>query len=217
LPRKPPGKSRLESARERMYRELVFESAEHVFARKGFEDASMQEIAAEAGISLKTLYANTPGKNELYAEIQAVRTREFVDLVAVSMQAGESAADALARGVRAYVHFLVRHPDFMRIHLREGRAWALRPAGGEAEQGWLRGVGNFAEVIRRGIQEGRFYDGDPETMAMMGIAVLQVLLARHVGELDAAHEEALVEEMLLQLRRMLGGPEGARGAGRSAA
>ena len=74
MPKRNAQKSRLEQARQRMYHDLIFESAEHVFAEKGFDDAIMQEIAAEAGVSLKTLYATFPGKRELYDEIQAVRT-----------------------------------------------------------------------------------------------------------------------------------------------
>ena len=39
-------------ARQRMYRELILQSAERVFARDGYHAARMQDIAAEAGISL---------------------------------------------------------------------------------------------------------------------------------------------------------------------
>src|SRR5574338_21229 len=73
-----PARSRRERARERMYRELVFESAEHVIAAKGLDATTMQEIAAEAGISLRTLYATFPSKEELVAEVQRVRGEGIV-------------------------------------------------------------------------------------------------------------------------------------------
>ena len=69
-------RSRLEVARERMYRELVFESAEHVIAARGLEATTMQEIAAEAGISLRTLYAAFPSKEGLVAEVALSNERE---------------------------------------------------------------------------------------------------------------------------------------------
>ena len=72
-PAKTAPKTRLEEARARMYRDLVEEAAEHVFAQKGFDDATMQEIAAEAGVSLKTLYATVPGKHELYEAVVEAR------------------------------------------------------------------------------------------------------------------------------------------------
>ena len=211
MPKKSGSRNRLAAARERMYRDLVFESAEHVFAEKGFEDATMQEIASEAGISLKTLYAHFPGKNELYAEIQNVRGGEFVAHVSEAHDAGESGLDALARGVRAYVDFLVAHPDFLKIHLRERQAWGLRARDDGAG---LLGISGFASVIERGIEEGTFYEGDPDLMARMGIAVIQVPLGdwtEGIGEEDA---ESVSEVILVALRRLLCRPDA---AGRRAA
>ena len=199
-------RSRLEEARERMYRDLVFESAEHVFARNGFDEATMQEIATEAGISLKTLYGNVPGKTELYAEIQETRGREFSDRMTQAIDGGGDPLEVLARGVSAYVDFLVAHPDFLRIHLREGKAWGLQPSGSGRED-WQHGVGGFASILRQGMDAGIFYEGDPEIMAMTGIAVLQVQLARFaegIGEEDA---KALSEEIFVQLQRLLCKPE----------
>jgi AcrR family transcriptional regulator len=185
-----------------MYRDLVFESAEHVFARNGFDDATMQEIAAEAGISLKTLYGAVPGKTELYAEIQETRGREFSDRMTQAIEGGGDPLEVLARGVSAYVDFLVAHPDFLRIHLREGKAWGLQPSGSVRED-WQHAVGGFASILREGMDKGVFYEGDPEIMAMTGVAVMQVQLARFaegIGEEDA---KALSEEIFLQLQRLL--------------
>lgn len=203
MARRPASKTRLEAARERMYRELVFESAEHVFARRGFGAAGMQDIAAEAGISLKTLYATFPGKNELYVAIQEQRGAEFAGEVTAAIEGTTSPLEALERGVRAYVDFLVRHDDFLRIHLREGKAWGLRPKGGTAEKGWQQGVALFAAIVRQGMAEEIFHRGDAEVMAMMGIALMQVQLARYAEGVRAEDATALGDEILLQLRRLL--------------
>lgn len=192
-----------------MYRELIFESAEHVIAEKGYDDATMQEIAAEAGISLKTLYATFPGKRELYSEIQEVRGDQFVETIARSLSAEASPLEMLELGVRAYVEFLAKHQDFLRIHLHEGKAWGLRPEGAVSED-WQRGVEAFSVVIQKGIEEGIFFEGDPLMMAMMGIAIMQVQLtpvADRVREIDT---DKLAQEILLQLHRILCRPGGDR-------
>ena len=201
MPKTSNGKSRLEQARHRMYHDLIFESAEHVFAEKGFEDATMQLIAAEAGVSLKTLYATFAGKQELYAEIEAVRIREFIERVTEPLLEGGSPLDKLAGGVRGYVDFLVQHPDYLRILLREGKAWALKPTG-VGEEGWQRGVGGFAAVIREGIEAGVFYEDDAELMAMAGTAIMQVHMARLAEGVAEENVEAIVEETLTHLTRL---------------
>ncbi len=194
-------KSRRAVARERMYHDLVFESAEHVFAGKGFDDATMQDIASEAEISLKTLYATFPGKAELYLEIQAVRGREFLEFNQKAVASAESAVERLTLGVRAYVDFLVEHEDFLRIHLREGKAWGLGPLYGDTE-GWQAGVEHFAGTLRQGMEERIFHEGDAELMAMGGIAIMQVHLARIAARPEGADATSLAEEILVQLRRM---------------
>ncbi|MGI9592006.1 MAG: TetR/AcrR family transcriptional regulator [Myxococcota bacterium] len=202
MPRKPETRSRLEAARERMYRDLVFESAEHKFAEQGFDDTTMQEIAAEAGISLKTLYAHFPGKNELYAEIQETRGREFVAHVTKAHAAGDSALDSLDRGVHAYVDFLVDHPDFLKIHLRERQAWGL-----QTEEEALDGLGTFITIIERGIEEGTFYPGNAQLLARMGVALIQVPLADWTEGIGAENAESVSEVILVALHRLLCRPD----------
>jgi AcrR family transcriptional regulator len=191
-----------------MYHDLIFESAEHVFARKGFDDATMNEIAGEAGVSVKTLYATFPGKKELYEEIRQERMREFVASLLRSMDGARSPLDKLIRGIHGYLDYLVDHPDFMRIHLREGKAWALRPSGGVDEESWQLGVGAFAEVLREGMAEGLFYEGDAELMAMTGSAVMQVQLVRLAeGAASHADADAIAEDTVLHVKRLFCKPE----------
>ncbi|MBC7174203.1 MAG: helix-turn-helix transcriptional regulator, partial [Polyangiaceae bacterium] len=40
-----------------MYRELILDSAEEVFAEHGFDAARMQDVAGRAGVSTRTVYA----------------------------------------------------------------------------------------------------------------------------------------------------------------
>jgi AcrR family transcriptional regulator len=186
-----------------MYHDLVLESAEQIFGDKGFEDATMREVAQEAGISLKTLYATFPGKQDLFAEIQAVRGRAFLERVTDAVAAGSDALGRLTRAVRAYADFLLEYPNYLRMHLRERISWGLGPAPeGEGSELWRDGVESFASIVRSGIEEGVFHPGDAETMATMGVAIIQVQLSRAVeaGESDA---DRLADEVLLHLRRLL--------------
>ena len=77
---RPSKKSNLAAARARMYHELIFECAERVFSEQGFDDSTMQDVAAEAGVSLKTLYATFPGKDDIYREILEVRSHGLLEV-----------------------------------------------------------------------------------------------------------------------------------------
>jgi AcrR family transcriptional regulator len=193
----------LEAARSRMYHDLIFDCAERVFAEKGFDESTMQDVASEAGISLKTLYATFPGKTDIYAEIQMTRGLAF--LAAVREGAGEgNALERLEGGLRAFVDVLLAHEPFRRILLREGRTWGLNPATKHTREAWQAGIDYVARVVRRGIEEGVFHPGDPELLAGTVMAVMQVQLAGLLLKVgDDADSEAIVDEILVLLRRIL--------------
>jgi AcrR family transcriptional regulator len=80
----PARRSRREERKEETRRELI-ESAARTFARRGFQGASLEEIAREAGYSTGAIYWHFKGKDDLFlgvfeayarsraAEIAAVR------------------------------------------------------------------------------------------------------------------------------------------------
>ena len=194
--------SRLAAAKASMYRDLVFTSAERIFAQRGFDGATMQAIAAEAGISLKTLYATFPGKEEIYREIRKQRAREFLEHAARSVRHDGTVMQRLARGMRAYVDFLLGHREYFRIQLREGRGWGLDPAD-DSRGEWHSGLQLQASLMREGIASGLFHDGDPELMAATAIAIMQVQLAGLVERSTKPDAEAISREIVLQLGRFL--------------
>lgn len=194
----------LEAARSRMYRELVAECAERLFAERGYDATTIQEIAEEAGISLKTLYSAFPGKAEIYEDIVTRRGRAFLEATRAAERGEGSALERLEASVRAIVDFLVKHDDFRRILIRQGRAWGLDP-GSEAERGpWLEGIAEAADIIRQGIAEGTFHEEDPGLQAITMFSVLQVQLSGLVDRSEGKPDfETVTERLLLQARRLL--------------
>lgn len=193
----------LEAARSRMYHDLVFACAERLFAERGYETTTIQEIAEEAGISLKTLYATFPGKAEIFQDIVTTRGRAFLDATRAGTEIEGSALERLESSLRAIVAFLVAHDHFRRILIQQGRAWGLDPGEGD-RAAWLDGIAQAASMIRQGIDEGVFHAEDPELQAITMLSVVQVqlsgLIDRSEGEPDV---EAIAAQVLLQLRRLL--------------
>jgi AcrR family transcriptional regulator len=195
--------NRIREARRKMYRQVITQSAEAVFAKKGFADARMGEVALEAGISLKTLYATFPGKVELFA---AIRNQRIDEVMALSSAVSEGPPlKVMMNRVRVTVEYLLANPDFLRIHLREGNAWAVgsgdvpRPTPDH----WHANVSEQAKTIQRGIDEGVFEDGDPELLVKMVSAVYQVQLADWLQREVDASSDILVERIQAFVARML--------------
>src|SRR5262245_32042088 len=70
--------SKAVEARARMYRDLLLDAAERVFGARGYHASRMEEVAAEAGVSLSTVYATFPSKRELFEALHETRGRQFL-------------------------------------------------------------------------------------------------------------------------------------------
>jgi AcrR family transcriptional regulator len=195
--------NRIREARRQMYRQVITEAAEAVFAEKGFADARMSDVALEAGISLKTLYATFNGKVELFDAIRSLRIDEVM-----------ARSDAISDGppldvvmdrVRVSVEYLVANPNFLRIHLREGNAWAIRPeiVLGTVPDRWHANMSEQAKTIQRGIDEGVFEKGDPELLVKMVSAVYQVQLADWLEREESGSSDILVRRIQDYVKRLL--------------
>ncbi len=198
-------KSNVAAARARMYHDLVFECAERVFAEEGFAESTMQDLAAEAGISLKTLYATFSGKDEIYREILAQRGAGLLDAIGLARQARGTAIERLAQGIHGIVAHLVDNRRFFRILLQEGHAWGLNPRGDEARDSWEAGLMAVREVVSDGIASGEFLPGDPDMLARTVNAILQVQLAGLLDRAEPVEARATSDQIMVSMRRLLCG------------
>ena len=195
---------RAREARSALYRQLVFEAAERAFAEKGVEDTKMEEIAAEAGLALGTLYNVVAGKARLVAEIHESRLGEATRRARELARSAGDPVETLLQGVRGYVDFFAAHPDYLRMHLQEGYAWGLgtgRGHGPAHAEAWREAHALQVSIFQRGIAQGLFYEGDPHRMARMMVALQQVQLADWVDGGMTRDPAELVAEMQTQARR----------------
>jgi AcrR family transcriptional regulator len=196
-------KESVRQARKEMYRQLIFEAAERVFAEQGFDGAKMQDVAAEAGLSLGTLYAIFAGKAELFQAIHESRGRQLIEHARAEAGRFEDVTEQLLQGLRAYVEFLLDHPHFLRIHLDDGRVLAIGRSSQpiETEEGAGTEVDFVAESMHRAMSEGALYDDDPILMARLTIATQQVLLADHLERSDGGDREKLLDRLETYVKR----------------
>jgi AcrR family transcriptional regulator len=166
-------------AKAEMYRKLIVDAAEQVFAERGYDESKMQDIALAAGIALGTLYTVFPGKVELYGAIQELRGREMIEGIYRAIQGYDGVLDACTRGIDAYVRVLVQRPAFLRMHLRDGLSWTDPSARRSNEEVATleRGMSLAVSLLEAGIERGYLHgENRPEVLLKMMVAAHQVQL-----------------------------------------
>ena len=202
-PVKRHGKAALRAARRGVERTHLLESAERVFAHRSYERARMQDIAAEAGLALATVYGLCEGKEELYAEVHRVRGRALLERATAASAGAGSAWAAILAGVRAYAEHLTAHPEYLRLHLLESQPWALRPRFTTRTQDtlWREGLALTVSVFDAAISEGSVVEGSAELHARLMIAAHQVFLGEWVEDGMREPSEQLVLRMQAYVER----------------
>jgi AcrR family transcriptional regulator len=161
-----------------LYRGAILDAAERVFGEEGYEATKVQRIAAEAGVSLTTLYRVLESKWEIYRAVNRRRLAEVMSLAQGIVRKDMSSLDTLIAGTRMQLAFFMARRDFTKMQLKEVTAWSTIGLLRSPEQIEALGAGLqlFADLFRQGIKDGYLIDDDPELMARMVIASQQVRL-----------------------------------------
>jgi AcrR family transcriptional regulator len=104
----------------------ILEAASAVIAEKGYEGATMAEIAARSGTKIGSLYRFFPNK-ESVADTIVVSARENLDAVFDRFDAGVNTLSirVLADGLMSLIFGLFTRPAFMKL-LDAGRDWSVK-------------------------------------------------------------------------------------------
>jgi AcrR family transcriptional regulator len=99
-------------------REQLLDIGRALFADKGFEGTSVEEIAARAGVSKPVVYEHFGGKEGLYAVVVDREMRQLLDLVTGALTAGHP-RELLEQAAFALLDYIERYTDGFRILVRD--------------------------------------------------------------------------------------------------
>lgn len=157
-------------------------------------DASVEEIAAEAGVTRQTVYAHFPSRDALVAALVAVAAAEYTTLLDGAGLDTDPPTDALAQFLDAGWRFLRRHP----LLANPGATRIPRPADNDPpDVVYLR----LERLVRRGQHAGEFDASLPAPWLAAAVRGLQHAAAAQVaaGRLTAPEAETLCLEGALRL------------------
>ena len=142
-------------AHRRATRRALFEGAQDLFARIGYVDTSLGEIAAHAGIGRTTFYDYFVDKEDLLASLVEEALPEVFEAMIEEIPRELSYRDQMAALVVAMVEFVATDPVLGLILHRE-----VPRLSAATQQRIARSHQNliteFARIYRAGVAEGEF-------------------------------------------------------------
>ncbi|WP_432039368.1 TetR family transcriptional regulator [Streptomyces cucumeris] len=99
-------------------REQLLDIGRTLFAERGFEGTSVEEIAAKAGVSKPVVYEHFGGKEGLYAVVVDREMRQLLDMVTGALTAGHP-RELLEQAAFALLDYIEAYTDGFRILVRD--------------------------------------------------------------------------------------------------
>jgi AcrR family transcriptional regulator len=171
--------------RRALTRTALLDAAAHVFARRGFEGASLDEIAETAGFTRGAIYKHFDGKESLllavYDRCNERTLQAFADQIGQGGRAAALDAHALAK---TWAQIIAADSDLFALEL-EFRLYEIRnPSARKRSLAQRRRNREMvAQFLREQKTSGIKYTIDPDTLA-------GILLATSDGFVQAAQADA---------------------------
>lgn len=96
-------------------RQQLLAAALEVFVQTGFHTASMDEIAAKAGVTKPVLYQHFGSKRDLYLAVLDAGARDFLETMQIALESTRDNQDRVQATIAVYLDFITREDAAYRL------------------------------------------------------------------------------------------------------
>jgi AcrR family transcriptional regulator len=178
-------KSVMREAKQELLRQFMETSiaqvAKTVFAERGYQGATLDEIAQRAGMSKATIYIYYKNKDDLFIQVVEELIHTAMTETAQEAAAAKPVVEKLAAIVRSKIAFYEQEREFFWIYLNEKQGLEVAPKDPHKQAlraMYLQMVDVLTKVLQEGIDTGELRPMDGRRLAfflqeMMNFALLQ--------------------------------------------
>src|ERR671923_910644 len=131
--------------------------AKAVFAERGYQQATLEEIAQRAGMSKATIYLSYKNKDDLFLHVVEELVNAAMATTAQEAETSKPPLEKLSAMVRNKMEFYERERDFFCIYLNEKHGLEVAPKDPHKRalrEMYLQGVETLTRVLQEGIDAG---------------------------------------------------------------
>ena len=145
-------------------RERLIEAARELFARDGFDAASVRDITARAHANLGAITYHFGSKEALYHAVIERFANPLADRLAAISAEPRPPLERLATAMWTFMDHIWQHPEMPRLILRE--LASDRPLPEPVARVIRRNVESFSRMVTEGQADGSIRPGQPQLFAM---------------------------------------------------
>src|SRR5262245_19417138 len=190
-------------ARERARRCAdVLQAARRLYARKGYQQTAMVEIARASELAVGTLYQLFPSKEAILRGLLEERMDDLIARVRAAVDGERDVREQLRRVVETHLTFARENADILRLYLSGWIGYDTRTRqrfGDRIDARYERYLAVLTAVFKRGVDTGALAPRQPRRLAVTLAGLIHAVIRRGLRErrLDfTAEGEALLDILL---------------------
>lgn len=174
-------------------RRQIFDGACRVIAKHGFGNASMREIAKEAGISVPLMYKYIKDKDDILYLITTLSMQDIIDFFDTEEFAQGPAEANLAKAIDRYVDYIGINRRYINLVYSETRSLSAenRSRVFDMERAFMK---RWQAILDRGVVRGEFQQMDTALMSNY-IYFLCTIWSLRYWSVSAFGEEAVRDSL----------------------
>lgn len=141
----------------------IFETSMRLFAQKGYDATSIEEITATVGVAKGTLYYHFSSKEEIFNFLVEEGMKLLKNSIDIKISKLDNAIDKLRAVVLIQIKIITKYEDFMTIVLSQ--IWGHEPRNIMCKEKIIEYIKTIEDLVKEGIQKGEMIEGDPEVIA----------------------------------------------------
>jgi AcrR family transcriptional regulator len=156
----------------------ILQVAARIFAKRGYRNTDVQEIADELGIGKATIYRAFGTKEELFfATVDNGMSRLNENMCAHKKEDSEFSTEAMERAIHGFLSFFDQNPDLIELLMQERSEFKERESNSFIRH-WRANYPQWAENFKKRIEGGKIRNLPVEDLVetMSGIVYGQIFI-----------------------------------------
>ena len=141
----------------------IFETSMKLFAEKGYDATSIEEITATVGVAKGTLYYHFSSKEEIFNFLVEEGVKLLKNSIAIKTDKLSNSLDKIRAIVLIQIKILVKYENFMTIILSQ--IWGNDARSIMCRNHVFEYIQMIEEIVKKGMEQKEILDGDANIIA----------------------------------------------------
>lgn len=160
----------------------IFETSMKLFAEKGYDATSIEEITSTVGVAKGTLYYHFSSKEEIFNFLVEEGMKLLKNSIEIKTQKLDKTMDKLKAIILIEIKVMLKYEDFMTILLSQ--IWGNEPRNNICKKYVFEYIKSVEKIVKEGIKNDEIIQGDPEVIAteIFGLTCSSLVYKLKIGK-----------------------------------